>query len=123
MRKLTSILRQLTIPPPLNSIHIKPLLRQLGRILTEHGPSTSLKYQKRHNRPEHPGKLEYLLELELLVFLRQGLFGGYVLSALEVSVAVAVEELENHSSGVGEEVHEYGCPEDPGKVAGLLLVS
>jgi len=91
----TGILRQRTIPPRLNSINIKSLLRQLSRILAKHGSSTSLEYRKPHDSPEHPGELKYLPKFKFLVLLCQGFFGANVLPALEVFVAVAVEEVKD----------------------------
>lgn len=35
--------------------------------------------------------------------------------------AVTGEDVEDESHDVGEEVHEYGGPEDPGEVTGFLM--
>lgn len=37
-----------------------------------------------------------------------------------MSVAIPAEEPEHSRRGIGEEIHKYGSPEDPGKVASIL---
>jgi hypothetical protein len=37
-----------------------------------------------------------------------------------VPIAVPTEEPEHSRGSIGEEVHEHGSPENPGKVTGFL---
>lgn len=81
---------------------------------------TSLEHGETENSPEHPWKLEDFLEFEFLVLLCELFLGRDVAASAVVLVAVFVEEPEDCRRSVGEQVHEHGCPEDPGEVAGVL---
>lgn len=114
------ILRQRTIPSRLDRVHIKPLLSQLSRILTEDGRCAGLEQRKGQDSPEHPWQLEDLPEFELFVLLRQLLVSGCITSPVIMLVAIPTEEPEDRCRGIGKEVHEDSRPEDPGKVARVL---
>lgn len=120
---LTGILRQRTVPPSLDGIHIKPLFCQLCGILAKSQSSATLNQGESQNRPEHPRQLEHFLELELFVLLRQLLICRSIAPPFEILVAILIEEPEHDCGGIGEEVHENGRPEDPGEVSSFLSSS
>ena len=84
---------------------------------------TRLEQREGQHSPEHPRQLEYFLKLELLVPLGQFLVGCSIATPIIMPVAIPAEEPEHSRGGISEEVHEHGRPENPGEVAGFLLLN